>query len=227
LKKGQLAFDLPARAGWRRADFFASPGNALALAAMDGWRDWPQGRMLLIGPAGAGKTHLAQIWAGETGAQVIAARDLIGADLPALAAHAGLVIENADQLPQQAEAPLFHLHNMLAGKAPLLITAATPPRDWGLGLPDLVSRMQAIAVTRLAAPDDGLLSAVLVKLFADRQINVPANLIPYLVTRMERSLHAAARLVAELDARALAEGRPITRRFAAHVLGAQQDHDPE
>ncbi|MGL4320036.1 MAG: chromosomal replication initiator DnaA [Paracoccaceae bacterium] len=200
----------------RREDFFVTPANAVALTAINGWQDWPLGRMLLVGPAGAGKTHLARIWADAAGAAVVSATHLVAADLPMLATGP-VVVENADRLPSDAQPTLFHLHNMLAGRH-LLVTAASPPRDWHLSLPDLASRMQAMPLTRLEAPDDALLTAVLVKLFADRQITVPANLISYLTPRMDRSLHAAGQLVAALDAAALALGRPITRALAAELL---------
>ncbi|EEW25123.1 conserved hypothetical protein [Rhodobacter ferrooxidans] len=220
-----MAFDLPTSEALGRADFCVSPANALALAALDGWRDWPGGKMLLVGPAGAGKTHLAHIWASDAGAGLIAGSALAGADLPALAQTA-LCVEDAESVAGNpaAEAALFHLHNLAAERGmPLLLTAATPPRDWGLGLPDLASRMQATPLTRLDAPDDALLSALLVKLFADRQISVPPNLIPYLVSRMDRSFAAARALVAALDARALALGRPITRQLAADVIDRPDD----
>lgn len=221
----QLVFDLPARDGMTRAEFFVSPANALALAALDGWQGWPGGKMLLLGPPGAGKTHLAQIWVAETGAALVPAADLAGADIPGLAAAGRVAVEDAAAIAgnPQAEAALFHLHNLLAqtGGA-LLLTAETPPRDWGLGLPDLLSRMQAAPVTRIEAPDDALLSAVLVKLFADRQLAVAPNLIPYLVARMPRSVGAARALVAALDAAALAEGRPVTRGLAAGLLPPEE-----
>ena len=119
--------------------------------------------------------------------------------------------------------PRFHLHVLLARTGGvLLLTAAAPPRDWGLTLPDLMSRMQAAPVTRIEPPDDALLSAVLVKLFADRQLAVAPNLIPYLVARMPRSVGAARELVAALDAAALAEGRPVTRSLAAGLLPPEE-----
>ena len=221
----QLVFDLPAAEAMTRAEFFVSPANALALAALEGWRGWPGGKMLLVGPTGSGKTHLARIWAAETGAAPAEAAGLAGADLPALAAAGRVVVEDAAHVAgdAQAEAALFHLHNLLAqAGGALLLTAAAPPRDWGLGLPDLLSRMQAAPVTRLEAPDDALLAAVLVKLFADRQLAVAPNLIPYLVARMPRSIGAARALVAALDAAALAEGRPITRALAAGLLPPEE-----
>lgn len=216
----QLAFDLPARAAYRRADFFTSPANAQALAAIDGWQDWPGGKLLLIGPRGAGKTHLAHLWAEATGARMLAGNHLASADLPELAAGGAVCIEDAELVAglAQAETALFHLHNLLAGQGRLLITASAPPRDWGVQLPDLLSRMQAASIAQLHAPDDALLSAVLIKLFADRQIAVPPNLIPYLVQRMDRSFAAAHDLVAALDARALQRGRPVTRALAAELL---------
>lgn len=216
----QLAFDLPTREAFRREDFFVSPSNAVALAALDGWRDWPGGKMLLVGPKGSGKTHLAHMWADEAGAALIRGHDLADADLPALSAQGAVVVEDAQTVAGNAaaQAAFFHLHNLVAQSGALLVTADSPPRDWGLILPDLASRLQAATLMRLDPPDDALLSAVLVKLFADRQITVPPALVPYLVQRMERSIAAARSVVAALDARALALGKPITRQMAADLL---------
>ncbi|MGB8814718.1 MAG: DnaA/Hda family protein [Paracoccaceae bacterium] len=217
----QLAFDLPAHAALRREDFFVSPANALALAALDRWRDWPGGKMVLVGPVGAGKTHLAHIWADAVKAALIAGADLATADLPGMADAGPVCVDDCEAVAGDpaAEEALFHLYNLLTERrVALLFTAATPPRDWGICLPDLASRLHAAALTRLDGPDDALLSAVLIKLFADRQIAVPPTLIPFLVSRMDRSFEAARALVAALDARALALGRPITRQLAAEVL---------
>jgi chromosomal replication initiation ATPase DnaA len=211
----QLAFDLPGQEALTRADFFVSPSNALALQTVETWHDWPQGKLLLVGPAGSGKTHLAHVWSALAGAPILPAEALATTDLAALAGRS-VVVENADRIGP-AEAQLFHLHNLVTTGGALLLTARTPPRDWGLGLPDLISRMQATPIAQLHAPDDALLSAVLVKLFADRQVTVPANLIPYLISRMPRSIGAARRLVAVLDACALAAGRPITRALAVEL----------
>lgn len=213
----QLAFDLPTAEAMTREHFFVAPSNALALATVEGWRDWPGQKLLIIGPEGAGKTHLAHIWAGQTGAAILAASDLATTDIGSLTGRA-VVVEDAECIAG-AEAQLFHLHNLATTTGALLLTARTPPRDWGLTLPDLKSRMQATPIAQLDGPDDALLSAVLVKLFADRQVAVPANLIPYLVSRMPRSIGAARALVAALDARALAAGRPITRALAGEILG--------
>jgi chromosomal replication initiation ATPase DnaA len=214
----QLAFDLPNAEAMTRADFFVAPSNALALQTVEDWQSWPGRKLVLVGPEGSGKTHLAQVWADLSGGLVLAAADLPGARLAALAGRP-VAVEDADRLPPEAEAALFHLHNLVTEGGALLLTAQTPPRDWGLRLPDLVSRIQAAPLARLEAPDDALLSAVLVKLFADRQVAVPPNLIPYLVSRMPRSIGAARALVAALDAAALAEQRPITRALAAGLLG--------
>jgi chromosomal replication initiation ATPase DnaA len=215
----QLVFDLPATAARTRADFLVAPSNALALEMLDGAAGWPQARLILVGPEGSGKTHLAHVWATDTGADLVQAEALAGFAIDRLASGP-VVLDDADRLAGDpaGEAALFHLLNFMGPTQPFLMTARTPPRDWGIALPDLFSRLQAAPVANLAAPDDALLSAVLVKLFADRQVAVAANLIPYLVSRMPRQISAAQDLVAALDARALAEGRPITRQLAGEVL---------
>lgn len=216
----QLILDLPNETHLNRADFFVSAANAPALTAIDSWQSWPSRKMILVGPKGSGKSHLAEIWAAGAGATILAATALRQADLATFCAIQAVVIEDAEALSgdPQAEAALFHLHNLLAASGALLVTALSPPRDWGLALPDLVSRMQAAPLTRLNPPDDALLSAVLAKLFSDRQLAVPPNLIPYLLVRMDRSIAAARALVAALDARAMSQQRPITRSLAGELL---------
>jgi DnaA regulatory inactivator Hda len=230
----QLALDLPVRTARGREDFLAAPSNTAALAAIEGWRDWPAGRLVLVGEAGSGKTHLAQVWAALCpGARLLPAAALPGADIPSLASTP-LAVEDAGRIAGDAatEAALFHLHNLMgAQRQPLLLTAETAPALWPVRLPDLASRLQAMPVARLEPPCDTLLSAVLVKLFADRQIAVAPAVITWLLPRMERSLSAAAAIVARLDAAALAEGRAVTVPLAAQVLdraGADgQDAGPD
>ncbi len=221
--KRQLTFHLPPRENLRREDYIVTPATALALCAIDRWRDWPGGKMLLVGPEGAGKTHLAAIWASVTDAPRISASDLAEADLPALAAPGAVAVEDADRIAgnREAEAALFHLHNMLLPEGRLLVTARTPPRDWGLVVPDLLSRLQAAALTRIEAPDDALLNGVLAKLFSDRQLQPPPSLIPWAIARMPRSIRAAQDLVARMDALALERGCAPGPRLAAEILGEE------
>ncbi len=220
----QLTFDLPAIENRTRGDFFVSPANALALETVDNWAQWPGNKLILTGPMGAGKTHLGHVWAESAGATIIKATDLAGIDAGQFAG-ANTVVEDADQVAQNSglETALFHLHNIvLAEGGHLLLTARTPPRDWGLNLPDLLSRVSAAAIARIDPPDDALLAMVLVKLFADRQIAITPPLISYLVRRIDRSLAAAAEIVIRLDQAALAQQRAVSRSFAAEVLETHQ-----
>ena len=212
----QLTFDLPVRAALGRDDFFVSPANATALATVEGFADWPQGKLVLVGSAGTGKTHLAHVFAALSRGRVVTAVDLLSDRLPDLA-QAPLAVDGADRVAD--ETSLLHLHNLMAERGhAFLMTARQPPARWTTTLPDLASRLSASPLARLDSPDDALLAAVLAKQFLDRQLRPPANLIPYLVTRMERSLANAARLVAVLDAAALSERRNISRALAADLL---------
>ncbi len=224
----QLALDLPVRAATGRQAFLVAPANEEALARIDGWRDWPEGKLALAGPPGAGKSHLAAVWASETGATVLIAPAL--PDAGAVEPRA-VVVEKADRVAgdSRAEERLFHLHNrVLAEGGRLLLVAREAPARWSTALPDLASRLAATQVARIGPPDDALLAAVLVKLFEDRQIAAPPALVTWLVPRMERSFAAAERLVAALDARALATGRRVGQKLAREVLeDAAPGVDPE
>ncbi|SDN45936.1 dnaA protein [Lutimaribacter pacificus] len=216
----QLGFDLPVRTALGREDFFVSPANAMAVAMIEGWRTWPARKLLLTGPAGAGKTHLAHVWAADSGARIVAAADLAGADIPALA-QTPVAVEDADRIagdPASEEA-LFHLHNLvLAEGHSLLVTAAAQPQHWGLTLPDLQSRMQGTQAATLSPPDDRLLGAVLLKLFADRQINPTPDALNHLLRHMTRDFATARAVVAEMDRAALAGKRRISMALARDVL---------
>ena len=216
----QLSFDLPSRAALGREDFFISPANALAVAMIDGHSQWPGGKLALCGPVGAGKTHLVQVWSAQTGAKVISANALDTADILALA-QTSIAVEDVDRIAGNlaCEKGLFHLHNLvLAEQNQLLLTGRTPPSHWPLALPDLASRVQASQCVQLELPDDTLLSAVLGKLFADRQLNPAPDVIPFLALRIDRSFIAAQTIVDALDQTALRQQRAITRKFAADVL---------
>ena len=219
----QFTFDLPVVENRSRGDYFVSPSNALAFQTIEQPENWPGGKLILTGPEGSGKTHLVHVWAESSGAQIIGADLLKDLDAGSLAG-ANVAIEDVDRIVDQngAETALFHLHNLvLAEGGHLLMTARTPPRDWGMTLPDLSSRMNAAAIAQIDPPDDTLLAAVLVKLFQDRQVNVNHALISYLTPRMHRSLAEAARLVQVLDKAALSQKRAVTRKLASEVLDNQ------
>ena len=216
----QLGFDLPGITALGRADFLVAPSNAIAVALIEGWKDWPGRKLVLSGPAGSGKTHLAHVWAALSGAHICEAKDLVTQDISELA-RGSVAIENVPEIAGNAEAEtaLFHLHNLtLADGNALLLTGEAAPGAWPLTLPDLKSRIEGTQAASLDLPDDALLSAVLAKLFADRQLKPKPELIAYLILRIDRSFSAARRIVAALDAASLAQKRPLSRQLAAAVL---------
>jgi chromosomal replication initiation ATPase DnaA len=173
---------------------------------------------MLLGPDGSGKRHLGAIWARTAGARLIAARALDTVNLPATLATGALLVEDlADGAFD--EYALFHLLNLVReDAASLLITARQPPSTFAIALRDLGSRLAALPMARVAAPDDALLRAVIVKLFSDRQIPVEENVVSYLVTHIERSFSAARAAVERLDREALRLKRPVTRALAGELF---------
>lgn len=213
----QLALSLPVVASIAREDLLQSPANSLAVELIDNWPDWPSHVVILAGPVGSGKTHMARVWAELSSAKIVEMDDLDNV-VPSLDDDQNIVIENA-QSGKIDENALFHCFNRAkANGSYLLITCREFPSAWQLQLPDLTSRLRTAHVVELQEPDDQLLFGILVKLFADRQLQVEPSLIDYLVTRMERSLGAAGNIVEWLDNEALARRKKITRNMAAQAL---------
>ncbi|MFG1396923.1 P-loop NTPase family protein [Roseixanthobacter pseudopolyaromaticivorans] len=218
----QLPLDLPTRPALLREDFLAAPANAAALALVDSFPDWPARVVTLVGPAGAGKSHLGAIFARKANALTLSARDLTRAGVPQALAQGALLLEDL-AAGDFDEAALFHLLNLAREQnAFVLMTARTPPAAFVLATADLASRLRAVPSVEIAPADDALLGAVLVKLFADRQIPVDEATVQYLLLRMERTVEGAQALVAAIDRAALAARRPVTRALAAQVLSEQK-----
>lgn len=214
----QLALSLPHQESHAREDFLTGDCNAAAVLLIDQWPDWPGRVVMLAGPEGAGKSHLAAAWAGTSGARLISARNLTVAAVPGALATGALVVE--DLVPGEFdERALFHLLNLARqDDAYVLLTARSAPSGWSVAIPDLGSRLRALPVVSLAAPDDALLKAVIFKLGTDRQLVLDESVVSYLVSRIERSFAAARQIVEKLDQDALQKQRPITRMLAVEVV---------
>jgi DnaA regulatory inactivator Hda len=229
----QLPLDLAGPPSYARADFLPAEANAAALAWIDRWPDWPGPASVLVGPAGCGKTHLLHLWAERAQALHLRGEAL---DRPTLASlfdmlgtahHVAVDDGEAVAGRPDAERQLFHLYNWLRERGgSLLLAARAAPARWHVRLPDLASRLRAATVVEIGAPDDALLSAVLVKLFHDRQVAVGEEVVQYLARRMERSLSAAGVLVDRIDRQALADKRTVSvklLRDMAAELGLGED----
>jgi len=215
----QLVFELPHRAAMGLEDFLVSESNAAAVSLVDRWPDWPIGAAVIAGAKGSGKSHLANVWIARSGAKAFEASEISRETVPAVAAAGSVLIEDVQNVAD--EAALFHLLNLVREqRLQILLTTDTVPGDLQITLPDLRSRLKALPLAVIDPPDDALLRAVLVKLFADRQLSVEPHLVDYVLVRMERSMLAAERFVAGADRRALVLQRRVTRAIAAATLDA-------
>ncbi len=222
----QLPLDLAHRPAFGAEDFFLSSSNDLAVKLIDDWPAWGQYGQLLIGPAASGKSHLVNVWRLRSNARVFRARDLDADVLPDLAREEAICIEDIDRGPVSEEA-LFHLLNRVKEQGGhVLLTARASVNELDIELRDLRSRLLALPGICINSPDDQLLKAVMIKQFADRQIEVDPSLVEYLFKRMERSMKAVAEMVEKLDRGALGAGRAITRPLAREILMEDERSSP-
>lgn len=212
----QLALPFAHVPSHAEADFLPAESNAAALAWLADDARWPQRRLVLFGPAGAGKTHLLHIWAARAGAVVLSGAALCGLPLPGPAA-----VDDADLAPAE---PLLHLLNANAEAGhPTLLAARRPPARWGVALPDLASRLRAAAAAEIQPPEDSLLRALLARLLSDRQLQVPGPVQDWLLVHLPREAAALREAVARMNRAALASGRRVTRALAAGAVAGLVD----
>ncbi len=218
----QLAFDLDFRAALGREDFLVGPSNAAAVEIVEAAEGWPQRTLGLVGPAGCGKSHLVEVWRAASGGASLVERldacDLAEGAVEVAEAAGAIAIEDIDRGIGD-ERVLFHLFNLAReARIALLVTSRILPGEMEIVLPDLRSRLRAMALARIDAPDQGLLRALLVKLLADRQQSVSPRVIEYVMRRMERTADAAQQFVRMIDRQALAKRSDLSLGVAREVL---------
>lgn len=222
-ESGQLPLPLDLAPRYGRADFLVGRANEHALTYLERYPRWLAPAVMLVGPAGSGKSHLAAIFTLANGARLVRADHVTRIEVPSLALAPALVVEDADRFPPE-EAALFHLLNMARESGHcLVLTARRNPDFWGITTPDLLSRLRAMPLITLHEPDEAMLAALLVKLFDDRQLRVDAPLIPYITARVTRSYAGVIALVEALDSLSLIRRKPITRALVAEVLGVMDE----
>lgn len=206
----QLVLPLEPLNAMTRADFIVAPGNQRALAFVETWPDWPASAAALFGPPASGKTHLARIWAERAGA-VFARADIL--DEPVRGAA---VVEGCDRPEAKDRQPV--LFAMLEGGAPLLLTGRAEPCAWPVSVPDLASRFRALVAFELGEPDEALLMGLAVKLFADRQLQVPEAVVTKLIQGLERSPAAIRDFIARADREALSRQKPVNIQLIRDLM---------
>lgn len=221
----QIPLDLGHRTALGREDYLVAPCNQDAVGWIDRWPEWSAPALTVHGPAGSGKTHLAAVWKNATDAAWVDGSMLAEQDadqLSRLGKH--IVIDHLEPWigDRDAETALFHLYNLSRERGTtMMITMRTAPGQIAFTIPDLSSRLRAAPAIAIQPPDDTLLAALLVKLFADRQLQIGADAVAYVVPRMERSFDAACEVVARADQLALAEKKPVSVSLLRRVLSEQ------
>ena len=213
----QLPLEMPFRTIAGREDFILSECNAMAAASVEDWPNWPGGcrALNLVGPAGAGKSHLAAVWTEAVGPVPTLDR-LPAGSVPSTSSV--FILDHVEVGPAWDEEALFHLFSHCGAGGGLLLLSRTPVGQMDWRLPDLRSRMRAVNMARIALPDDMLLRGLFTKYFTERQMVAPPAMIDYLVNRVERSFSMVQQVGAALDRRSIAEKRPLSVALARDVL---------
>jgi len=179
-----------------------------------GWPDWSAPFVLIHGPPSSGKSHLASVWAFDTGALIVDAAQLDAG----WHTEARLVAIDALERLESEEA-LFHLANAVHERGgSLLLTSRLPAAGLDFTLADLRTRLKSAVAVEIGPPDEGFLLELLAVLAEEAQIAIDPAVAAYCIARMERTHEAAVNLISALNRRSLALKGPLTQKVAAEVL---------
>lgn len=213
----QMVMPFAPAISYQPEDFVRGNANEAALALIERWPDWPYSLVVVHGPTGCGKTHLAHVFAARSRALFIPPRRV--GSIPAdqlLAGQHSWVLDGLEQVADAAALAQLINHVRARGDY-LLMTAQRPPSQLDIPLKDLQSRLAALPEVALGLPDDALLTGVLAKAFADRQLRVTPAVLRYAVARLERSFAAAQAFAAKVDEASLAQGRAVTTQLVREL----------
>lgn len=217
LPGGQLLLDFP-RIDPDQRPLIEIGGYAAPVGAIRRWRHWPGGQLALVGEPFSGRTRLLRLWAADAGAAMVTGEALARAEMDEIArlSVSALAIDDADH-PSAALGLLAALNLCRDRRAPVLLSGGGEPAGWFSHPPDLRSRLAAMPVAHIEAPDDDVLALRLREECALRHLILPDESVTYLAHRMERSW-AAVGLVADQIERT--PGRAESLRAARAVLNA-------
>lgn len=218
----QLLLDITPSSSFSKEDYIVSSSNQEAFQYVNVWPQWITYMLNLYGPAGAGKTHLAHIWARQAQAlyfysveEFFSYRYKKTFDCSKFKAA---IIDNF-VLTLDKEEQFFHLYNAIMEKKMfLLMLSQKPISEEKYELMDLSSRLKSVIAFEIKQPDDLLLKQLFMRYFSKGQVEVKAEVISFLTLRAERSFSYVHKVCYLLNKKALQEHRPITVPLAKEVL---------
>jgi len=192
----QIPFNLRPDGNQAFSNFHVFAGNQAAVDMLRARDRWPSGALLLLGPAGSGKTHLGQAWREE---------------------FSGEFIDDAHLVD---ETTLFDaINRALSGQTTgLLLSSSVSPKDWGVDMPDLNSRLLAMPTLTLDEHDETSLEPILRTLFEQVGRVVTLDVVTYILRYSERSVEALRELVHDLDIEAGSKKADLTKAFVAKFI---------
>mgnify|MGYP001186743771 CR=1 FL=1 len=227
-KNVQLLFNLERKKIYEKDDFLVFESNKEAFKLINEWPDWSSRKTIIFGDKGTGKTHLAKIWQKKTSAIILNPNKFKKIKFENFFLKKNIfIIEDIvnffDKINKKEkdnlEKNLLHFYNLIEEKKGyLLLTALTPPKLWGISLPDLKSRILSSIAIKIKKPEDELLSSVLVKLFIDKQILIDKKIIKFIVYRSERSFSNLQNIVNKIDEQSLITKKKININFVKKII---------
>ncbi len=206
--------------------------NEKALRAVELWPEWPFFALVVYGPQGSGKSHLAHVFAEHAAScterpfpvLIINAQEINNKNVARIhRENPCLVVENLT--PRANNEALFHLFNLYQNEGGyILFTAEDAPARMRFKLPDLQSRLNMVPTIAIEEPDDEMLTMLVVKMFNDRQIMISPEVLNYIIRNMQRSFSYARRLVEEVDMISLARKRAVTVPLVKEAMQTLDTH---
>ena len=213
----QLIFKFPFKTNYYEEDFYVSTNNFSAYKLIESWPQWSSRYVNIFGPSGCGKTHLANIFKKKINSFFIKASELNNSSLPLIKLKECLII---DDYKNNIDEKLFYsvLNQSHQSNQYVIVNSLKPIKLLKIELNDLKSRFDNFIDIGIDLPTDDLIRVILTKNFSDKQVNIEAKLLEYVLKNIDRSYEDIYDLIDKVDALSLSTGKSININLIKKVL---------
>ena len=215
--KDQIVFKFPDKSFYYEEDFCVGENNYEAYKLIKEWPNWSFKGINIYGPKKSGKSYLTKIFSDKTNSKIFDGRNVNKDHLDLILNQKVLIIDNVELFNDEVFFQTI-LNDFISKNKFIYLTSNKLAGSISFKLKDLISRLNSLVAVAITNPSDDLFYQILTKMLSDKQINITAKEINFILKNIERSYDAASKFVQNLDELSLLYKKKINTKIINKAL---------